>query len=53
MNKSDWAGPSFKAVLIGLAITTGGALRVAAEPATAPHAAHVGVADAVARTSRP
>jgi cytochrome c peroxidase len=39
MNKSDWVRPSWRAVLICLAITARGAQSVAAEPATAPHGA--------------
>jgi hypothetical protein len=39
MNRSDQVRPSCRTVLICLAITALGALRVAAEPATAPHGA--------------
>src|ERR1700726_3768877 len=39
MNQTDWVRPSWKTMLIGLALTAGGALSVAAEPATAPHGA--------------
>ena len=39
MNQTDWVHPSWKTMLIGLALTAGGALSVAAEPATAPHGA--------------
>ncbi|HWJ35278.1 MAG TPA: cytochrome c peroxidase [Steroidobacteraceae bacterium] len=37
MSKSDWVRPSCNTVLICLAITAGGALSAAPEPATAPH----------------
>ncbi|MDP9007584.1 MAG: cytochrome-c peroxidase, partial [Pseudomonadota bacterium] len=39
MNRSGWVRPSCTAVLIGLAITVGGTLCVAADSATAPHGA--------------
>src|SRR6202035_2162181 len=39
MNETDWVRPSWKTMLIGLALTAGGALSVAAEPVTAPHGA--------------
>jgi len=39
MIQTDWVRPSWKTMLIGLALTAGGALSVAAEPATAPHGA--------------
>jgi hypothetical protein len=39
MNQTDWVRPSWKTMLIGLALTAGGAQSVAAEPATAPHGA--------------
>src|SRR5260370_9525167 len=39
MNQTDWVRPSWKTMLIGLALTAGGALSVPAAPATAPHGA--------------
>jgi ATP-dependent protease ClpP protease subunit len=39
MNQTDWVRPSWKTMLIGLALTAGSALSVAAEPATALHGA--------------
>src|ERR1700736_3220192 len=39
MNQTDWVRPSWKTMLIGLALAAAGALSVAAEPATAPHGA--------------
>jgi hypothetical protein len=39
MNQTDWVRPSWKTMLIGLALTAGGALSVVTEPATAPHGA--------------